>query len=349
MSWYDLVHQKYLVSYLAHKTQDPFHMPTVLRTVADYQAGYAALNNNTAQKVNCKKSDVYRCAVTVGSPTFFSLRAIREVGLIPTLLTSIVDKCSIVASNVERHGQVLRRHAIYDRHVSDIKRQISYSLGMAFGKFHSERLLGIHNLIHLEFLKKLNAVTFIQQITNSRPQEPDLVGQSSNGSWHVFEAKGTSVEGNVRGQVAAGKIQVVQIDTIHGQMPVTRTVSATYIGRQKIQTHLQDPSDSGASAVELDQDKFNRAYYAPFLIPERSAGLETRRVLIDGLEVRMLAIKGSSGTVSVGLIAEVYDALQMSDTSGLSSVLLKPSLTERESDDFSFGLDGFVVGFSATG
>lgn len=318
-------------------------MSTVLRSVNGYQAPFAGLNTHTGQAIGCKKSDLYRCAVTVGNPTFFSLNAIRTYGLLPALCTSIFDKCSIVASNIEKYGTVLRRGAIYDTHVSDIKRQVSYSLGMAFAKFHAERLLGIHNLIHLEFLKRLNAVTFIQQPTTNRPQEPDLVGQSADGSWHIFEAKGTSYQNNVAAQVAGGKIQAAQIATIHGQVPTTRTVSGTYIGRDRIETYLQDPSDSGSSAIAFEQNDYNKAYYAPFFI-----GLpDVREVLIDGVLVRMFNIRGSTGTASIGLTVPVFEALQNQDTTDLPSALPDPSVFERGSDQYSFGLDGFVVGFKA--
>lgn len=113
--------------------------------------------------LGCKKLDLYRSMVTVGNPSFLSLQKIRDHGLARALYDSIIKKVAIVANNIQSDQAGIRRHQIFDTYVSDEKRIVSYNLGMAFAKLYSEKLLGIPNLVHIEFLKKQNAVTFVQQ------------------------------------------------------------------------------------------------------------------------------------------------------------------------------------------
>lgn len=321
-------------------------VPSVSRAVSKYSVPFLHLNAPAEHLVSCKRSDLYRCAVTVGNPSFISLKAIRQYGFWPVLCTSVLEKCLLVASNIEVRGTRMRLRNIYNTHISDTKRIVSYSLGMAFAKFHSERLLRIRNLMHLEFLKQHNVVTFAPQLAGKRSKEPDLLGQDANQSWHLFEAKGTSYEDKLSVKLTEGKVQTAQILTICGQLPTTRSVSATYIGRDRIYTRIEDPSDRGAETIDFDERQFMRAYYAPFLISEQKEYPNSRDVIIDGIPTRMFSMSDSRGEVSIGVLQSIYPLLRSGGFDALHNTLNgAEDLTGRESDQYSFGLDGFVVGF----
>ena len=98
--------------------------------------------------------------MTVGNPSFMSWKKIREDGFVRTLLDSVISKVSLVLTNIRGDGTNLRRHHIFDNHVSDEKRIVSYNLGMAFGKLYAEKLFDIPSLVHVEFLKKRQAISF---------------------------------------------------------------------------------------------------------------------------------------------------------------------------------------------
>jgi hypothetical protein len=274
------------------------------------------------------------------------MRAIREHGFWPILFTSLIDKCSVVASNLTDTGGRLRRSTIYDTYVTYKKREVSYSLGMAFAKLHSEKLLNIRNLVHLEFLKQQNSVTFVPQPGNKRPQEPDSVGQAANGTWHLFEAKGTTYENTLAKKISDAKTQVNQISTIRGQPPATRSVSATYIGRDRIFTRIEDPSDTGSSTIDFDDVNFIRSYYAPFLMPQQEGYPDAVNRTIDGVSVSMFEIENRVSQLSIGFLSKALPFVLAGDATNLSLMLSDlADLTEREGDGYSFGPDGFVVGF----
>ena len=323
-------------------------MPNISRSVSNYQVPFLHLNAAAEHQLPCRMSDLYRCSVTVGNPSFLSSQDIRRHGFWRVLYTSIIEKASVVFCNIEVNAQLLRRTSMYDTYISDKKRDVSYNLGMAFAKFHSEQLLGIRNLIHLEFLKKRHAIVFVQQVGNRRPQEPDLLGQSADGSWHLFEAKGTSYKNKLAEQISYGKNQTSQVSTIHGQLPATRTVSATYIGKDRIFTHLEDPSDGGVSIIDFDEADYNRAYYAPFLLSQQKDYPEAVEVIINGVNVHRYELPVPGGMLSIGVLSSILPAIINGNPGDLSSALRNiAEISVKGDDQYSFGLDGFVVGFKA--
>lgn len=322
-------------------------MVYISRSVSNYSVPFDHLNQETEHTIRCKKSDLYRCAVTVGNPSFISRQKIRDYGFWPVLCNSLIDKCSLVATNLINSRGRLRRSNIYDTYVTDKKRDVSYNLGMVFAKLHSEKLLGIRNLVHLEFLKQQNNVTFIRQATSKRPKEPDLIGQDGRGVWHIFEAKGTSCETQIASQIKKGKNQAKQINTIHGQLPGTRSVAATYVGNDRIFTQIEDPSDIGDITIDLDKIDFIKSYYAPFLMNQVDGfpNLESR--IIDGIPVEIFKIKNNIGVLHVGIVSYISQLIRDSDEVNLFQTLsILPDISDRGGEYYSFGSDGFVVGFT---
>lgn len=326
-------------------------MPYIYRKVSGYQHPFSALNTTREEIINCKKLDLYRCIITVGNPSFLTLKDIRFYGFARAMYNSILKKVAIVAVNIQSDLSGIRRHPIFDSYVSDDKRIVSYNLGMAFAKLYSEKLLNIPNLVHLEFLKKQNAVTFVSQQSKSRTREPDLVGQTSDGKWHIFEAKGVSSSASqLSGKIIEAKKQIREVAAVHGSPPTTGSACATYIGRDRILTYLSDPPSEGNKQIEFPREKFLKSYYAPFLLAKETLDAPSRKEKINGFEVVFYDFKNASRKLSIGLDSEVADLIQ-SNNFNLSLVNLERRLkdysTKVQGDGrYSIGLDGFVVGYT---
>ena len=325
-------------------------MPNIYRVVRNYQSPFHVINTSGEATLRCRKLDLYRSIITVGNPSFLTLQDIRDYGFSRALYESILKKVAIVASNIQSDLRGIRRHPVFDKHISDEKRIVSYNLGMTFAKLYSEKLLDIPNLIHIEFLKKQNAVTFVPQIGGSRSKEPDLVGQTADGKWHIFEAKGVSSSAShLNGKIAEAKNQVRQVETIHGTPPSTGTACATYIGPDRILTYLEDPPSDEGKRVEIDQGKFLDSYYAPFFLAAKSFGRSSRLERIDGLDVEFYDLDHANIKLSIGLDREVLELIQSNEYGFPQSIITRLkqySSFDGVQDKYSIGLDGFVVGYT---
>lgn len=325
-------------------------MPNIHRLVSNYQGVFAHHNTSPNEAtLQCRKLDLYRSIITVGNPSFFSWQDIRRFGLARALYDSILEKVALVASNIESDRRGIRRHPIFNTYILDKKRIVSYNLGMAFAKLYSEKLLEIPNLIHIEFLKKTGAVTFVPQPGDDRPREPDLVGQTPDGNWHIVEAKGVSTsESHLQGKIAEAKHQIQQVATIQGAPPLTGTACATYLGEDRIFSRLEDPTSGDGKDIQLVEGKFYTAYYAPFLLAETSLQLDRRRTRIDGLDVEFFDLKKASRTVRIGLASEVVERVTAGNFAGMSNpaqLLRRHASSVSPRDRYSIGLDGFVIGY----
>lgn len=325
-------------------------MPNIYRVMTNYQPPFHSLNTVGEAILQCKKLDLYRSIITVGNPSFLSIKDIRRYGLSRVLYESILKKVALVASNIQSDTGGMRRHPIFDAHISDGKRIVSYNLGMTFAKLYSEKLLGIPNLIHIEFLKKQNAVTFVPQMSQLRSKEPDLVSQTVDGNWHVFEAKGVSSSiSQLNGKIIEAKNQVRQVATIHGVAPSTGTACATYIGPDRILTYLEDPPSDEGKQVEIDKGKFLTSYYAPFLLAEKFLGLASRHETIDGLDIEFYDLNHASRKLRIGLDREVLELVKSNKydfPQDVTARLKRYSSLGEVQDKYSVGLDGFVVGYT---
>lgn len=325
-------------------------MPNIYRVVRNYQSPFSVINTSGEATLRCRKLDLYRSIITVGNPSFFSYKNIRDHGFARALYDSILKKVALVASNIQSDPSGMRRHQIFDTYVTDEKRIVSYNLGMAFAKLYSEKLLDIPNLVHIEFLKKQSAVTFVNQAGNARPKEPDLVGQTADGSWHLFEAKGVSTSiSHLNGKISEAKNQIQQVSAIHGVAPSTGSACATYIGRDRILTYLEDPPSDEGKNVVINGEKFIDSYYSPFLLVDKIMDRPRRTERIDGLEVEFYDLHKASIKLSIGLEREVLELIRSKKyepSENLSKMLKEYSSIDRGKDKYSVGLDGFFVGYT---
>lgn len=321
-------------------------MPRIYRLVSDYKTPYDSINTAAESSSRCTKMDLCRSMVTVGSPSFFSIENIRNYGFVRAFYLAIVEKAAIVLNNITADQVRLRRHPVFESYVLDQKRIISYNLGMAFAKFYSQNLLGINSLVHVESLKKLNAVSFLAQTGTSRPREPDLVGQTPDGRWHIFEAKGVSGSTKqLSGKIADAKIQVAQVAEIQGKTPATRSACATYIGLDRILTYVCDPPSEADKSIDIDASKFVQAYYAPYLLADRFNQPSRRSILVNNTAFEVIDLESVYGTLSVGVDAAVLDAIRRNDLKVLFGE--RDAKLQEESPDtpYSIGPDGFYVSY----
>jgi hypothetical protein len=323
-------------------------MPRIYYSASDYSGNYLHLNTGAQQFINCRKIDLYRAIITVGNPSYFTLSSIRDFGLIRALSNAILKKVILVQNYIDSGPNGMRLHEIYNQQVSDEKRIVSYNLGMAFAKIYSEKLLNIPNLIHVESLKKNNAITFHN--TGGRNQEPDLVGQSIDGNWHVFEAKGMS-RNNLTTIIREAKSQAEEIDTIHGQNPVTMSACATYLGLERIITRIADPESKGKKQLEIKRGQMLEAYYNSFLAFEKLFDIKAARVVINEqvyYETRLIA---NHLRLNIGLEEEIYDLLNQKNFELLPESISKNAMIRRErafeiEQNYSLGLDGIIVRYT---
>lgn len=282
--------------------------------------------------------------ITVGNPSFISRKMIKDYGLARTIYSSIIEKIGIVYENIlsDHHG--MRLHPIYHQHVSDKKRIVSYNLGMAFAKFYSEKLLNIPSLVHVESLKALGVIDFFEG-EEVKEREPDLVGQCLNGNWHVFEAKGMSIN-QLNVKIRSAKEQVQRVSSINGIPPQTLNACATYFNDQRILTYLVDPESKKEKDYKIDIEKFFDAIYTPIFLLENALDRNLKLRVEDEFRYYALNLETKGVQLTVGIEEENYELIQQNNISQLPS-LLKSRFTEQHpwfiEYNASIGLDGIIV------
>lgn len=221
---------------------------------------------------------------------------------------------------------------------------------MGFAKYYSQHTFGISNLLHIEFLKKQNAVVLHRSANQRRSREPDLVGQDHNGHWHLFEAKGVSgSEKQLRTKITDAKDQLSHVQTIHGATPDTRTACATYLGLDRVFSQIEDPEGDTEYSIQLPEDKYFIAYYKPFSSVETQGatelGIKLQERQIDGINVVGYELERGSTKILFGLEAELQSLLtKAKNFDSISATRQKLySLSRRKDERYSVGPDGFFV------
>lgn len=321
-------------------------MPRIYYTAEGYSGNFQHLNTNQEQHLLCRKLDLYRSIITVGNPSFFTLKDIKNYGFFRALSSSIIQKALLVQTNIISNQGGIYLHPIYNTYVTDQKRIVSYNLGMAVAKFYAEKLLDIPNLTHVESLKKVDAITFIAQ--NGKPKEPDLVGRTENGNWHVFEAKGTS-DKYLSKQIADAKLQARQVETIHGVNPSTLSACATSFRLDKIFTKIVDPVSEDGKELEIDETKFYENYYSPFFALREINNSSSSISKIDNVEFNSISIKTDKLNLTIGIDTEIYELLQEKNFRRINEFYAKRKNLDfdfAQENQMSIGIDGFIVKYS---
>ncbi len=323
-------------------------MPRIYYEASNYLGNYANINTLNEEFILCKKLDLYRAIVTVGNPAFLTWRKIKEFGLFRAVSDSVFQKCLLVQANIQSDLNGMMLHPIFNTYVSDEKRKVSYNLGMAVAKLYSERLLNIPNLIHIETLKKQQAVTF--NAVGKKSKEPDLVGQTPDLRWHIFEAKGMS-NNQLAKKIQEGKDQAREVATIHNVAPSTLSVCATHFGLDRITSKIDDPAQDGDKIIEIDVNKYFNTYYLPFLSLEETVQTSFKNQKIENIDYNYINIQTPKLNITIGLLSEVYELLKQGDWNDLNQYYINniernTFLNQEISENNSVGLDGFLFRYT---
>lgn len=321
-------------------------MPRIYYTAEGYSGVYQNVNTHQEEHILCRKLDLYRSIITVGNPSFFNWKDVQANGFFRTLSNSVIQKFLLVQGNIESNPNGIYLHPIFNGYVSDQKRIVSYNLGMAVAKLYAEKLLDIPNLIHVESLKKVGAITFTNK--TDRSKEPDLVGQTHNGEWHVFEAKGTSSK-YLNNKINEAKEQARQVETIHGMNPSTISACATSFGNDRIFSKIVDPNGEKGKEIEIDISKFFDNYYSPFFALREASNSSFKTNKFDNIEFNSVEIHTDKLNLTIGIDTEIYELLQEKNFSSISQYYSRKKnadLNFNQENQISIGLDGFIVKYS---
>lgn len=321
-------------------------LPAIFHQIREYQGAHHSKNTVAETSLSCTRLDLCRSLVTVGNPSFLSWQTIRKYGFLRALYDSVLSKFALVMSNLKVREGNFCRHQIFDSYVSDQKRIVSYNLGMAFSKLYAEKVFDIPSLVHVEFLKKRNAVVLQRVQGKARGKEPDLVGADLHGNWHVFEAKGVSrAESQLPGKIVEAKDQLNQVLSIHAAQPETRSACATFLGTDRILSYIVDPPSKVERKIEISREKYLEAYYSPVLLSGNtliSSERQTRQ--IDGISVETVLLEKGSQRILIGLETELFE--QTLDRIYDYSDSLRGKLrqyAQRDDETYSIGLDGYFL------
>lgn len=320
-------------------------MSRIYYTAGNYNGNYNHLNNANEQNLTCRKIDLIRAIVTVGNPSYISWKSIRENGLLRAISSSILEKVLLVNTYIHSDNNDLLLHPIFHNQISDIKRNVSYNLGMAVAKIYAEEIFDIPNLTHVESLKKRGAIQLFDG--DGRSKEPDLVGMATNGQWHVFEAKGMS-RNQINTKIRDAKEQGRQVDTIHGQNPETITACATLFRDDKIISRLEDPISDNKKEIKFNFEKYIEGYYNSFFSFKEYYNIEPQKDSYENNDFYSIKLKLEQNELSIGLDNEIYELLMQKDYNYIIEYYLRKDnnlkvLTFKEFDEFSIGKDGFII------
>lgn len=199
------------------------------------------------------------------------------------------------------------------------KAVVTYVLGMSLAKLTAEERCQVPWLMHLGVYAGTSPYPMsLHAVYEPGRSRPDLVGRTLDGRWAVFEAKGRTATPTEDVLVRA-KNQTRQLSTINQSTPSWRLAAVASLGGSHLSLDLVDPTDAAPEAValELNEDAFVADYYSAFvrLLRDGSVGF-----LPNGKRYR--ATQLSSLDASVGLQADVFDAIAESETlDGLSKTI----------------------------
>ena len=130
--------------------------------------------------------------------------------------------------------------------------------------------------------------------------------------------------------------------------PATGNACATYIGIDRILTHIEDPPTGEGKRFEVNKEKFYDAYYAPFLLAE--AGLQTspRKERIDGMDVDFFDLEKGGRKIRIGLdseIAELVLTKKYDFSESMRQRIRGYSSLDSPVEKYSIGLDGFFFSY----
>lgn len=302
-----------------------------------YQHSYAGLNS-PMHDFPCSKLDVARCMISMGLQGRSFRAEVARHGIAWATEYYLMEPSSYAMRHLKPlPAGHLATHPNFRNLTPSQKRPISERIGVGLAKFHAERTLRVPRLYDVEGLKGTPAVSVAYVNSGAVRRQPDLIGESAPGKWHIVEAKGRSNKSSVGEALRDGKLQAQNIRTINGFVPETRTVSASYIADDGITSTLADPPSEGERTVELSEELAQRVYYSNLAELAQRGGREDR---VDGRRVEFTGLVVDA--LELGMDSEILETVRGGREISRSSTSLSNLIT-READSVSIGTDGIVI------
>ena len=217
-------------------------------------------------------------------------------------MADMVVRSHTIYANLRQCGLFLDRSRLYDSLDPTEKGATSYFLGMAMAKLFAAKLFNTPWLFHVSQATSGGASIVFKRGSKS---QPDLIGQSATGDWIVGEAKGRT-NGLDGLALTKAKHQTTMIRTINGMPPSLRVALQCYF-EDRLQVHIDDPTDAKPEALEvkLDLNSALAKYYSvATAITARNP--TTERVLDREFVTR---VDEDSG-VTIGLLVSVWESVR---------------------------------------
>lgn len=183
------------------------------------------------------------------------------------------------------------------------KAQMSNLFGMIFSNLVCEKFLGTKRLLNVDDAYRRGLIN----LTNGTAERGDLFGMSTNGDWHVVEAKGRSnvPENNL---MKKAKQQASRITAINGQTPTTASGCITRVSKGGILTTLEDP-ESLFNRVEITADMSSVAneYYRNLRGLLRNSDRDTLKINDAIFLITSLPFVIDGRQLHIGLLSDIYE------------------------------------------
>jgi hypothetical protein len=131
---------------------------------------------------------------------------------------------------------------------------------MTLAKLFAEVLFEVPRMLHFAVYAQN-----YQIVAGQGESRPDLIGLSSGGDWHVFEAKGRS-NGFNAGALTTAKDQAEQITSIDNLAPVCRVACQAYFSSKGLSFRMDDPAPKRSDrsrSIKISRSDFEQAYDDP--------------------------------------------------------------------------------------
>lgn len=323
---------------------------------------------------NVNRGDLYRYAVTVGSPShIFNLRHHKNLWDICNYRIQLIDSFFEI-----RDSEVSLKNIEY-LELSE-KINLAYYMGMIFTQLIADKKFGIKQLFHIQptDFDKQNSNYLVHTKTSSG-KIPDLIGIDYNKKIHIFEAKASTKASSMKKSVDKGISQLESVKHIvfnnnSGQNYIAKNYSSglksnddryvvavqpTSVKVNELVINVIDPLPQGGTKLELNIDYFTLKHYSFIMELFQNATID--KELVQDFCV----IKNEQKNIIIGLKEEIFHILEETyiifkknkflskDLSNINGLFQKVSeclsmenisLSKLETWDIGVGNDGILVG-----
>lgn len=306
-------------------------MPTLEVVTTNFTGKHGGLNGKRSLDVS--KRRLMKFAATIGQPASAASSSHPRHAVALAAYKALAIKAA-----VEFGSAALGRRTGYESMDPSEKSNISFWIGMTFASLVADECLGVSRMVHVSALSRAG----VARVNPSSKRLADLIGQDSQGAWHVVESKARQ-QASSEADRNDWKSQALTIAAINGVAPTTRSYAFTRVGPIFTVT-LNDPEPEEQQpnlTVELGPAAIVQSYYGPvtdFLSEEYVSTGVVRSIERGGrsLTVRLAAYDSIDGEfVFVGMEPRAIAAVKGNE--------LPPPVIPMESADTYLGADGIAI------